>query len=343
MRKTCGAYLVVLVAGLTPAAAQQSTVTVVRAIRIADENGLTRVTIDADGPLPLPQSESLNAPPRIFFDLTGVTHKVPATIAARSAFVKRVRVGLRSSSPAVTRVVLDLTQLLSSRIEIDARQTGRMHILIGPESAIFPGSPAAGAAPPPAAPVTGPPPAPPAVAPPAPNPIERMPAPPVPAGNAPPAITNRANTPPPPPPPIARSPRNPTLSPEAARPLLPQQEIFVYRKMTFGLVSRMEGLMALVARIDAGEEIEPVLLAAAADQFTELRRELEIVKLHPTLAATHELLMTSCTLGAMAARFGIEAVQGNAEVRQRASSAAAGSLMLFDRACADIGCSRTRR
>jgi hypothetical protein len=338
MRTKCGAYLVVMLAGVTPVGAAQQAGTVVRAIKIADEAGITRVTIDADGPLPLPRSESLNGPPRIFFDFTGVTHKLPATIAARSIFVRRSRIGLHPGNPVSTRVVLDLTQLVSSRVEIDAGQAGRMHILVGPESAIFPGAPAAAVAPPPGAPAPAPP-SPPTGAPP---PIERVPAPPE-RGIAPPAIVNRADTPLPSPPTTARPTRNPTLSPEAPRPLLPEQDVLVYRKLTYGKVSRMEVLMVLVARIDAGEDIEPVLLASAADEFTSLRRELEIVKLPPVLAATHELMMTSCTFGAMAARLGMEAAQGSAEVRQRAASAAAGSLMLFDRACKDIGCGRARR
>ena len=342
MRTKCGAYLVVMLAGVTPVgAAQQAAGTVVRAIRIADDAGITRVTIDADGPLPLPRSESLNGPPRIFFDFAGVTHKLPATIAARSTFVRRSRIGLHPGSPVSTRVVLDLTQLVSSRVEIDASQAGRMHILVGPESAIFPGAPPAAVAPPSAAPAAAPPP--PSVPAGAPPPIERMPAPKEPGSIAPPAIDTRAGTPLPSPPAIARPTRSPTLSPEAPRPVLPEQEVQIYRKLTYGKVSRMEVLMALVVRIDAGEDIEPVLLASAADEFTSLRRELEIVKLPPVLAATHELLMTSCTFGAMAARLGMEAAQGSAEIRQRAASAAAGSLMLFDRACADIGCSRARR
>jgi hypothetical protein len=57
------------------------------------------------------------------------------------------------------------------------------------------------------------------------------------------------------------------------------------------------------------------------------------------MAPTHELLLASCTLGATASRLGIEASRDrNQDVRKNAASAAAGALMFFDRACADLGC-----
>ena len=156
MRTKSAAYLVVMLTGLTPARAveQQPTGAVVRAIQILEEGGVTRVTIDADGPLPLPLSESLDNPPRIFLDLAGVTHKVPGTTVAQSGgLVRRVRVALNSASPKVTRVVLDLTRLESYRVDIDAGQPGRIRVLVGSESAVNPGQTTLVPAPSPAAPV----------------------------------------------------------------------------------------------------------------------------------------------------------------------------------------------
>ena len=134
------------------------------------------------------------------------------------------------------------------------------------------------------------------------------------------------------------------LSPQEPRPALPVQEVEVYRKQIFGALTRMETLRALVRRIDAGENVGSDTLALAAQEFTALRRMLETVQPSGALAATHDLLMTACTFGAMASRLGIDAAQDSSpEVRQRAASAAAGSLMLLDRACADLDCSRAPR
>ena len=121
-------------------------------------------------------------------------------------------------------------------------------------------------------------------------------------------------------------------------------EVAVYRKQIYGELPRMEALRALVVRIDAGENISADTLVPAAQEFTELRRSLEAVQPPVALAVTHDLLMTSCTFGAMASRLGIDAArEGNLEIRGRAASAAAGSLMLFDRACVDLGCAKPPR
>jgi hypothetical protein len=118
----------------------------------------------------------------------------------------------------------------------------------------------------------------------------------------------------------------------------------VYQKQIRGQLQRMETLRPLVARIDAGENLDFDTLATTAKDFTGLRRLLEAVQPSAALAATHDLLMTSCTLAAMASRLGIEATQQNdMETRRRAASAAAGSLMLYDRACADLGCAKSPR
>ena len=120
-----------MLTGLTPAdAARQPRGTVVRSIQVVENGGITHVTIDADGPLPLPLSESLQNPPRIYFDLAGVTHKVSATtVVQRGGVVGRVRVALRPEK--VTRVVLDLTRLESYRVIADNYQAGRLRVLIG--------------------------------------------------------------------------------------------------------------------------------------------------------------------------------------------------------------------
>ena len=342
MRMKCGACLiVVMLTGLTPAvAARQSTSTVVRSIQVVENGGITHVTIDANGPLPLPLSEPLKDPPRIYFDLPGVTHKVSATtVVQRGGVVSRVRVALRPEK--VTRIVLDLSRLESYRVIADNHQAGQLRVLIGSESAIESAAATSGAI---RSPVT-PAPAKPSPTPAAPARTAGTPAPPVPAGTSMPTIVDAPVTAAPKPSPAIAPPssgRNPVLSPEPPRPALPAQEVLAYRKQVFAELARMETLRVLIARIDAGENISADTLVPAAQEFTELRRTLEAVKPSVVLAVAHDLLMTSCTFGAMAARFGIDAAQGNQEARRSAASAAAGSLMLFDRACADLGGCRPR-
>src|SRR5688500_1259395 len=97
------ACLVVMLAGVSPArAAEQPRASVVRAVQIVQDGGITRVTIDADGPLPIPLHEPLTDPPRIYFDFEGVTHKVTGPTASTSGgVVRRARVALRQVSPNV--------------------------------------------------------------------------------------------------------------------------------------------------------------------------------------------------------------------------------------------------
>ena len=98
MKTKCGAYHRRHHAHGTHARARRRAVSGHRrpGSQIVEDGGITHVTIEADGPLPLPLSESLNNPPRISFDLPGVTHKLQATTAAqRGGLVSRVRVALR--------------------------------------------------------------------------------------------------------------------------------------------------------------------------------------------------------------------------------------------------------
>ena len=106
MRLTCGPYLVVvMLTALTPArAAAQPTDTVVRAIQIVDDGGITRVTIAADSPLPLPRSGSLNDPPRIYFDLTG-------RMAALRGLVVRIDAGENVGSDVLASAAQQFAEL----------------------------------------------------------------------------------------------------------------------------------------------------------------------------------------------------------------------------------------
>jgi hypothetical protein len=108
-----------------------------------------------------------------------------------------------------------------------------------------------------------------------------------------------------------------------------------------GALERLEAQQPIVILLDAEGSISAEALQAALTEFTSVRRLLDGIKPSDALASTHELLIASCTLGATASRLGIEATRDrSAEARKNAASAAAGALMFFDRACADLGCGK---
>lgn len=124
-------------------AAQPSTQTSVRSVQIAVRGSLTVATIEADGPLPLPTSGEVDSPPRIYLDLAGVTPQATGmTRSSGGGSVRRVRTALHAIGPNVSRVVLDLTQPETFRINADERESGRIVILIGAESSPAPPTPA---------------------------------------------------------------------------------------------------------------------------------------------------------------------------------------------------------
>ena len=106
----------------------------------------------------------------------------------------------------------------------------------------------------------------------------------------------------------------------------------------------MEMQRRVVAAIDANEEIAPPALATASQEFGDLRRFLATIKPTPVIKSTHELLIASCNLGAVAVNLRIDSQVGSRpEQRGNAASAAAGALMFFDLACVDLGCNRAPR
>jgi hypothetical protein len=341
--KTRGAWLVAwTLIGPVPAGAQ-STGAVLRSIQTVEEGGMAVVTIEADGPIPLPTSNSLDDPPRIYLDLAGVTPDTRGTSAAPGRGVVRgVRVALRSASPRVTRVVLDLTERASYRISTDERGAGRIRIFVGSESGP---TPPPQAAPEPRAIIAPPTLAAPVPASSAPAETTVLPTPAVPGGSA--TVTGDRPSTVVPPPPVTDQPllgRRPLPSrPGSARPGPPTRELTLYRQQLSGTLERMEARRSVIARIDAGESVGAEELALTAQEFSDLRRSLEAIRPSPAVESSHHLLIASCTLGAIASSLRIDAARENRlEIRRRAASAAAGSLMLFDLACTELGCTRAR-
>jgi hypothetical protein len=310
---------------------------VLTSIETVFEGGVTIVTIQSDGPLPEAEANILDGPPRIYFDLSGVRPRNGRPSVAKGAgIVSRVRIAPRSVNPHVTRVVLDLTRLQDYQVQSGERQEGRIVIQVGSRAALRSSSPT-----------------------PEPPPVDREPA-------APEPVVVPADPPPPPPPPepVAEQPKAPPAivepsAPEATppdlprspvafpetrpRPALPAGEADVYRMQLGGTLERITAQRAVLRLIDAGENIAAETLTAAANDFRDLRRILERVEPSSVVRPTHDLLISSCTLGGQAVSLQMEAAAARSADRQRnASSAAAGALMLLDLVCTSIGCDSPR-
>jgi hypothetical protein len=393
MTRIFGVWLIVgILAGLAPvASAEQSPGTVLQSVLTVEEGGRTLVTIQADGPLPMPTHDLVDRPPRIYLDLTDVRPKATVALGTPAVgIVARARVALHSVNPTVTRVVLDLTRRETYRVDSDERHLGRIRILVGAASGTATVTPPARSpspvppttvpgprpAPAPAAPVSNTPTAPSApvstppaatIGKPAPVVIPRNPAPVAPPATgafvppaSPPASASApvSAPPPPPPPPPASSPspaapatgpsrieRRPTLTTQTpARPALPAGEVNAYRRQLSGALERLQARRAIIASIDANEEVAPPALVTASEDFNDLRKILTAIKPSAAVKATHELLVATCNLGAMAVSLRVEVEHDNRPDRRgNAASAAAGALMFFDLACADLGCGKPAR
>lgn len=290
----------------TAARAQQAPDVSITAIRIDRVMLGAVITVEANGPLPVPEVGVVDGPPRIFFDLPGVDTKTRRVAApADDPFVRRVRAALNRLAPKMTRVVVDLAAPQPHVVNADTRAEGRLTITVGPIAE--PGA-AQGATttPPPAA-------APPA---PAPAPLPRPAAPPAPKIHAAPA-----------PPP--RLPKPPDVH-------LPAEDVQRYRRDAAAALARIDALRGILQTIDARVAPGGAALDLADQEIRAARAALTAITPPPSIAATHDLLRQSCELAASA----VAAARGaspESDQSWSAAAAAAGALMLIDRAKGNLG------
>jgi hypothetical protein len=259
----------------------------------------TTVVLEADGPLPDPTSEPLDGPPRIYLDLPGV---VPAPTITRTGIdsrILRVRVARHSDSPIVTRVVLDLSSPSPYHVDAAARAEGRLVIVLADSGATTtrPAHPDATS--------------------------RAVNIPNVPLPSLPNASAARPR-----PAPSARSSAASRNAETSARR---------YALQITAAVERLDALRPVLAAIDNRSEALPDL-PATATEFEAIGHLLAAIKPPPPREATHALLVRTCALGALASRTLQESVRtGDSAGRWNAASAAAGALMLLDRAIKDLG------
>jgi hypothetical protein len=323
-----------------------------RSVRVSTVGGEAVVTVEATGPLPSPTLGALDGPPRVFLDFANVRLAAQGLTRTSDPRIRRVRVGIFSVNPLVTRVVIDLTAVLPHRIEV---ATGRVMVFLGDSTSL----PASAAPAPVREPARGVRPvgvATPEAATPA-KPTPSVPAtrttssPAAPRPESPPSSTAIPPVPPLPPPPAETSslhttPRVPS-STDAAGSRLPyrppspppsSKDIEKYRAQAGTLLERLKLQMPLLDLMQSLDEELGSRMPTAIQEFDRLREELEAIKPPETVRAQHELLLQATRLGSTAARLRMEAIQtGNAAIRRNAASAAAGASLMLDRAFAEVG------
>ena len=342
--RDAGAFLLAVTVGTSvygqdPAARGQTALQVIRVVPSAN-GGSTTVVLEADGPLPEPEGDSLADPPRVFLDLKGVVAAPTLTRSGRDPLVVRARVARHSDAPLVTRVVLDLSRVSGFRVDASARAEGRLVLTLdirGTASApTAPRAPAATPAPAPSTPPTAQPTPPRTQARPrstqATRPPVQAPAPQSPTQAAPAASSGTA-TPAKPPVPLrpSRVPAPTTgRGTSAAR-------ADAYAAQLSAVVDRLQALRPVLEAIDRRTQVTADLNAAAAE-FDAVGQILMAIKPIAGREATHGLLQRACVLGARATRTLQEATRASdATGEWNAASAAAGALILLDRAIKDIG------
>jgi hypothetical protein len=111
-----------------------------------------------------------------------------------------------------------------------------------------------------------------------------------------------------------------------------------YLAQVSAALGRLHALRQVIASIDGRVVVPDADFPAAAAELDSLARSLGGVKAPESLATTHDLLMRSCALGSRAVRLRLEfAASADVGAEQNAASAAAGALILLDRATRDLG------
>lgn len=338
--RTVAAGALALAAALASVAAagQPSSASHITAARIDRVGDVTVVTIEADGPLPEPAAGTAQGPPRIFFDFPGLLPKTRGAAVNGDPSVRRIRAAVHSSEPRVTRVVLDLFAETPFEIDRSGLSAGRLSVRIGSRAAARPDVP-----PPPSA----------QPAKPAPPPVSSQDATPLaPVPPLPPATQTRPAAEPPrsspasPPAPVA--PPRPAERPASVEPPPPiatsgtpsaRRTGDKYRQQLGEILDKARLLRPVLSGIDRSTTQKPDVLEQAAVEFTEFRRALAGIKPPDALRPTYDMLVRACTLGTMASRLRADAERtGDAAALRNAASAAAGALLLIDRACVELGC-----
>lgn len=112
----------------------------------------------------------------------------------------------------------------------------------------------------------------------------------------------------------------------------------VYLRHVKELLARLERIRPLLVSIDRRTEQVPTGIQVAALELASIEQALAALKPSPRLAAAHDRLVQSCTLASQALKAHMQVSVTNAPAGGwTAASAAAGALLLLDRAREDFG------
>ena len=294
---------------------------VIRSVRTETaKDGSTTIVVEATAALPEPSAGvAATPPPRIYLDFTDVLPELNLQPVAPTDTVKAVRVAEHSASPLVTRVVINLVKATAYRVDSSARAQGRVAVVLG--------APSSGAAAPPATTGQAKPSA----------PATATPSPKTPPATAPPSAAAQ--------PPPRASPTTPGAAPNpgsqpsapSAAPRRSDAAENQYGVRISSALVRLHALRPLLEAIDRRADSIPGDLNAAAAEFDSIGKLLSGIKPPASREGTHALLLRTCTLGARAVGMRQEAsATKDAAKGWDAASAAAGAMMMFDKANADL-------
>lgn len=322
----------VIVAAASAAAQPTRATTLHRVAVSSSQAGVVSVTIAASGPIPRPRVGVLQDPARIFLDFSNVgIGRVPREIKSADAPVSRVRVGTHLS-PAFTRVVIDLATSQPYGLEL---APNFVRVTIGQASPVVPAMITTPAPPDPMR----------ALAPKGPPdtgaarpwadiaPVPALP----PQPGTPERTTVAAPDPVKPPAPTPTAPPAPTYAPLGPTPA--PGDLDRYRKQAWGALDRLRLQQPLLMSLDAGQPQTADRIQMAVAEFERLRQDFVAFKPPESVTPYHAALVQSSTLGLMAFTLRLDAFRtSDASTIRNASSAAAGAVLLIERACAVLNC-----
>jgi hypothetical protein len=327
------AFAILVFAAAGPRASRPS----LQTVRLIVGDGVTSVILSADGALPAPKVGVLTDPPRIYLDLGNVAAATEGIRVEGRYLVRGVRVAVNQSEPLVTRVVIDLSKPAPHWVETGRRESGELTVHVGVPVAVVANAPkaqsgardvAGGVPPAPGPPPTDVPEIPvrartAALAPPGP--------PPAPAALPPEARPNAA---------AARAARSPGFAraPGGTAARAPAKDVAQYLHDASPLLERLERLRPMLVSLDALTIVPGERLKPAVEEFGLIRTALASLVPPRSLTATHELLREACSLGAASVTARVApGVPDDTSRAWNAAAAAAGAMMLLDRARADLG------
>ena len=108
-------------------------------------------------------------------------------------------------------------------------------------------------------------------------------------------------------------------------------------------LGRLQALRPVLASIDRRTEQPAGDLTAAVAEFEAVARILAAIRVSAARQTTHVLLLRACDLGTRASRMRLDSTgTGDSASGWNAASAAAGALLMLDRATVDLAYSAPR-